>query len=249
MVQGNENLLKKNTKSWAIFSIISNAKIENRPVLGWKIVAGKKVTVEVIFHIIRKFRNEIVVRAVGPLGKKNLGNLAAGAQKLNFYLPDELVLFQSSVKQIEENGDIRVEIPSVIAQIDRRRDLRLLLENSNQVELEFSKENHGVKKRSQTFKKSCYDISAGGVSFIVSKSEKDFFKAGDIVKRLDMKIDNKILHLNSQVINIFEIEPTPHNGLIYKGWKVCLYHLSLDPGHKRLIEDFVFKYIDFDEAI
>ena len=54
------NKLKKNFDEWAIESLIDNAKKNEHPVLAWKIVAGQKITVEVTFHIIRKFKKEMV---------------------------------------------------------------------------------------------------------------------------------------------------------------------------------------------
>lgn len=249
MGQKNKNLLKKNFNDWAIFSIISNAKINEKTVMGWKIVAGKKVTVEVLFHIIRKFRKEIIVRAIGPQGKATLGNLAAGAQKLNFYLPDEMVLFQSEVKQIEMSGDIKITIPEMIAQVDRRKDLRLFIENGMSVDIEFLKKNHGQKVVTHNFKKTCFDISAGGLSFIISKTEKKFFKENDLLKNLKIYLDGKELEVSAQVINILEVEPDTRNELNYKGWKICLKYLNKKQNASRDIEDYVFRYLDLGEAI
>ena len=157
MNQKNKNILKKNSNDWAIFSIINNTKINEKPVVGWKIVAGEKITVDVTFHIIRKFRNEIVVKAISESEKKKLGELAAGAEKLNFYLPDDMVLFQTEVKQIELSGDLRVKVPDMIAQVDRRKDMRLFIESGMHVELSFQKQNHGQKTATHHFKKKCFD--------------------------------------------------------------------------------------------
>jgi c-di-GMP-binding flagellar brake protein YcgR len=249
MNQKSRNTLKKNFNDWAIFSIINNTKVNEKTVLGWKIVAGKKVTVEVVFHIIRKFRNEIVVRAVGPQGRTNLGNLAAGAQKLNFYLPGDMVLFQTEVKQIEMSGDIRIKIPEMIAQIDRRKDLRLFIENGIKVDVEFFKQGHGQKIINQQFKKQCFDVSGGGLSFIISKTEKKFFKDRDIVKAIKLGLDGEEILVNTQIVNILEVEPNAQNELHYKGWKICLSYVDIKKPTKKKIEDFVFRYIDLDEAI
>ncbi len=249
MNQVSKNLLKKNYNDWAIFSIINNAKLKEKTVYGWKIIVGKKVTVEVVFHIIRKFRNEIVIKAVGPQGRQNLGNLAAGAQNLNFYLPDDLVLFQSEVKQIEANGNIRVTFPKMIAQVDRRKHLRLFVENGIKVNVGFTKENHGAKKVKQQFKKPCFDISGGGLSFIVSRTEKAFFKEGDLIEKLKVELDNEQIMCHAKIINIFEVQPDQRNGLIYKGFKICLKLLDMPAESKKKLEEFVFRYVDLDEAI
>lgn len=248
MSQAGSNQLKKNFNDWAITSLINNAKAKEHPVMGWKIVGGKKEIVDVNFHIIRKFRNEIVVRANSPQTKDQLTDLSVGAQNLNFYLPEDLVLFQSTVKKIEVNGDVVIEFPEFIAQVDRRKHMRLFIENGIRSEIFFTKENHGQRVRSQAFQKGCFDISAGGLSFIISKTEKKFFEVGDGLYGLQLEIDDFTIHLNGQVVNILEVEPNARNGLIYKGWKISVKFTSIALEAQKMIDDFVFSHVDIEEA-
>lgn len=249
MDQSNQNLLKKNFNEWAIFSIINNTKINENPVLGWKIISGEKVTVEVTFYIIRKFKKEIVVRAVSSKAKKQLAELASSANNLNFYLPNDMALFQAEIKQIETNGDLRIAIPTMIAQIDRRKNLRLFVEEGMSIKTIFHKESHGQKVANQLFQKDCFDISAGGLSFVVSKPERKFFLKGDRVNQLKLKMNNIEMEIDAEVINILEIKPSRNNDLHYKGWKICLEFTKIAPKHAKEIEDYVFRYVDFDQAI
>lgn len=243
------NALKKNFNEWAILSIINNTKNDEKPVLGWKIVAGKKVTVDVVFQVIRKFRNEVVVRAVGSRGKSTLGDLASGAQKLNFYLPDDMVLFQADVKQIELNGDVRITMPQMIAQIDRRKYLRLFVEETMNVKVKFLKENHGHSKITQKFEKNCFDISAGGFSFVIAKSESRFFYNCDSIFGIEMQIGKEKINIAADVINVLDIEPNEENKLHYKGQKVCVQYSNISKESKSLINNYVFKYVEISEAI
>lgn len=245
---GNETL-KKNFNSWAIESIINNTKKSNKSVLGWKIVGGKKVTVEVVFHIIRKFRNEIVIKAIGEQGKQKLGNLVAGSKKINFYLPDDMVLFQTDVKHVEQNGDIRIKIPTMMAQLDRRKHLRLFVEESMNIKVNFSKENNGHRVLTQQFEKSCFDISAGGFSFIISKSEARFFNLNDSINNIEVQIGDIKLKANCEITNILDVEPNVGNKLNYKGWKVCFRYTKINPKSIKAIDEFVFRYVDISEAI
>ena len=221
MSQIGNNKLKKNFNDWSIFSLINNTKINEKPIIAWKIVAGKKITVDVVFHIIRKFRNEIVVRSMSSQTKNVLGDLSVGAQKLNFYLPEDLVLFQSEVKQILPTGDITIKLPEMIAQIDRRENMRLFIENGMKSNVTFVKEANTHRVIKQKFIKECFDVSAGGFSFISSKSESKFFNIGDLVNDIQMNLDGQSFKVSGRVINIFEIEPNKQNNLHYKGWKIC----------------------------
>ena len=248
MKQVSGNSLKKNTNTWAIFSIINNAKLNNKPIMAWKIIGGKKITVPVYFHIIRKFRNEIVIRAIKKSENTKLAELTTQGS-LNLYLPDDMVLFQSYVKEIEVSGDIRIILPDMIAQVDRRKHLRLFLDENVTAQLNFFKESNGQRKITQKFSKSCFDISAGGLSFVVSKTELAFFKRGDQIHDLELYIDNECLQVSAEVTNLFEVEPNETNNLIYKGWKISLKYNELESEKVESINNFVFRHVDLEEAI
>lgn len=249
MSNSNQNLLEKNYDEYAIESIINNTKNDEKPVLAWKFISGKKVTVEVSFYIIRKARKEIVVKAASRQGIKQLGELAASANNLNFYLPQDMVLFQSEVKQIESNGDLRITIPGMIAQVDRRKNFRLFVENGINVKVQFKKEGHGQRQMEQFFNKDCFDVSASGLSFIVSKPEKKFFELSDKVKSVELHIDGRDVEVDAEVVNLQEVQPAPNNNLHYKGWKVALRYTKISSEDSKSIDDFVFRYLDFDKAI
>lgn len=249
MNQIRNNTLKKNFSSWAIFSIINNTKLNEKPVIGWRLISGKKVTVEIFIRVIRKFRNEFIIRAISPEGRKTLSGLVAGADKLNLYLPDDLVLFQSSIKAIDENGDIVVSMPEMIAQIDRRKHLRLLVENDIKSSISFDKKSHGQRENVQKFSKKCFDISAGGLSFIISKSEAKYFEIGDKVDNIELSIGERTTRIKGKIVNILEIEPDEYNNLHYKAQKVCIRYHEPTQIQQKVINEYVFKYVNLDDAI
>jgi hypothetical protein len=249
MNQGGSNNLKKNYSTWAIFSIINNTKLDDKPIVGWRIISGKKVTVELFIRVIRKFRNEVVIRATRPDGRKTLSNLVAGSDKLNLYLPDDLVLFQSNIKSCDENGDITISVPEMIAQIDRRKHLRLFVENDIDVKVNFNKEIQGQRILNQNFNKKCFDVSAGGLSFLISKIESKFFENGDKVSGITLNVGERKTKISGNVVNILDIEPDEQNGLHYKCKKICIRYENVTLQQKKVINDYVFKYIDISEAI
>lgn len=219
MNQRNANTLKKNKSKWAIFSLINNTKINESQIMGWRIVAGKKVTTSIFIRVIRKFRNEFVVRAVSDKEKNVLSNLLASSGTLNFYLVNDMVLFQSQVKHIDPNGDFVFNIPEMIAQIDRRKHMRLFLDESVKALSVFYKENHGHKVAKQQFQKECFDISAGGLSFFISRAESKFFEMGDRIDLIKIRLDNNWVNVKGDVVNVLDVEPDERNKLHYKAKK------------------------------
>lgn len=249
MNQVGSNNLKKNYSAWAIFSLINNTKLKDKPVVGWRIISGKKVTVELFIRVIRKFRNEVVIRATRPDGRKTLQDLIAGSDKLNLYLPGDLVLFQSNIKSCDENGDVVINIPEMIAQIDRRKHMRLFIESDARAEVSFTKECHGQRVVTQKFNKPCFDISAGGLSFLVSKSESKFFEKSDNIEGVVLQIGEKKTRINGNIVNILEVEPDEKNGLHYKCKKICVRYTNATAQQQKVIDAYVFKYVDINEAI
>ena len=249
MRKQSDKTLKKNENDCAIISIIENAKKQSSIVFAWNFITGKKVTVEVNFHILKTFKNEMIIRAVKDSEKRKLGNLVVAAQNLNFYLPDELVLFQTKIKELTPNGDVRVSFPKMIAQVDRRANYRLLIENTKiKSHVQFRKNNHSLKKFEQ-FRKNVFDLSSGGISFLVSRMEKDFFKIGDYLENIDLSFENKNLSLNGQIVNIFEIHPNLTYKTNYKVWKVSINLRQLSEEDRKTVEDFVFRHGDLEAAI
>ena len=182
--------LTKINSEWAIFSIINNAKLNEKTLVAWRIIGGKKVTVDVKIRVIRKFRSELVMSPENSRSKAMLSDLAAGTDRLNFFLAEEMVLFQSRIKSKDRSGDITVEIPDLIAQIDRRKHLRLFVEEKQPVLLEFSKKTNSHLTTVQTFKKPIFDLSAGGLSFVISKLESKFFRLGDKLQKVKLAVES-----------------------------------------------------------
>jgi len=142
-----------------------------------------------------------------------------------------------------------VKMPCMIAQINRRKSLRLFIENGMKAQVSFLKQNHGQLKRTQQFKRMCFDISGGGISFIISKMQKQFFRDADKIKKVSLYIEDFEIDAEARVVNLLEIIPNSKNELNYKGWKVCLEFSFIRPEDKKRIDEYVFKYISFEDAI
>jgi hypothetical protein len=249
MNNAGSNNLKKNYSSWAIFSIVNNAKLNEKPLIGWRIINGKKVTVDIYIRVIRKFRNEIIIRPSRPNGRVVLDKLVAGSEKINLFMPNDHVLCQCVIKRLDPNGDIILTMPDMIAQIDRRKHLRLFREEGVNIAVQFQKDLNGHDGRVQHFAKSCFDISAGGLSFIVSRTESKYFLKHNLIEGIILELDGKKTKINGLVTNMFDIEPDERNGLLYKSKKVCIQFVSPTTNQQKTINDYIFKYIDLREVI
>lgn len=243
MAKFGQSKLKKNFSDWAIFSIINNAKIQDKEVIGWRLIGGKKVTAQVKIRVIRKSRDEIVIIPVSDVDMSDFNTVLSGMDKLNIYLPNDMVLFQSIIKY-KQQDEVVISIPKMIAQIDRRNYLRLVARPELNIRLSFYKKGHTLRENVQSFDKPCFDISAGGLSFVISRLESKFFKVGDYISKMNLMIGDIKIPLNGEVVNIFEVNPEHGNNLHYKGWKICMKYKGINDKLQQLIDNYVFKNID-----
>lgn len=247
-MHSNTNKLKKNFNEWAIFSIINNVKINEKNVIAWKNIAGKKVTTDLTISMIRKFNGEILLSPTSKESLEILSRLVTSNNVINIFFPTEMVLFQTVVREFSPKG-ITIVIPSMIVQLDRRKYLRYILIDSENAMIEFKKKKEGLSGEAQKFKKNCYDISAGGISFYVSSIEYPFFKKNDEIAVIKLNLVGKEMRFSAKVVNIFEQNPDNRNGLFYKSWKVCLKMCKIQEESRRIINDFVFEHVEIVDDV
>lgn len=235
--------LRPTRSSKVIFKLLNQAKQRESNVILWKMVTGVKVITEIQFRTIRKFNNEIeFIPAAGT--EQMVKQIVGGEEVVNFYLPHESCLFRCKVKSFSDDGILVVSFPKLLAQVDRRADIRLYASDNVPARIKFQKSFYGQRIQNQAFDKQIYDISAGGISFITSKMENKYFEVGDEIHNMHLCLDNHNLYLSGKILSIVEIEPDEDNGLIYKGQKICIQFENASLECKKKIGMFVFKFLN-----
>lgn len=245
---GNNQLIQ-NEDEKMIFNILRDAKQNEMKCMVWKFVGGTKITAEAHIKVIRKFNGEIVFDAITDGHKEKMKSVISGSDQINIFIIEKAVLFRSKIRKIDEDKCLVLDFPKMLAQAERRKSLRLVVPMEVGCDLEFFKTstNNGVK--TQIFNKKCYDISAGGLSFLLNKSETKFFEIGDIISSVKVQIDGFEFMLDGRIVNFIPVEPGPGNDVIYKGVRVCIKFEAIDEIAKDTINTFVFKHLDVTDAI
>lgn len=249
MKDAGKNTLKTNRNGHAIYSILNNTKIQGKPAVAWRLASGKKITAEVFFRVVRKSRGELLLRGTDPANQKILSTLISGRDKINIFLPEDMALFQAEIKSYETFGDATVKIPRMIAQVDRRKHLRLFLGEESLATARFFKESKLQSGGKQLFDKSCHDLSAGGLSFVVSRMEGKFFAKGELLKGLAIRAENREARVDAKIVSIHEVEPDGQNKLHYRGLKVCVNYTAISDKDRKFLNDLVFRHSDLGEAV
>jgi c-di-GMP-binding flagellar brake protein YcgR len=96
--------------------------------------------------------------------------------------------------------------------------------------------------RNQAFLKFCFDISADGLSFLITKNELKCFMVREEIRQIELFLGKQILMIDGKIINLVEIGPNEVNRLMYKSWKVCIKFLAISPQEMEKINLYIFKH-------
>ena len=239
---GNENKLKKVKDEATILALISGAKEKLSEVFIWKLVGGSKILGQVRIESVRKTRKDFCV--IPTDGQERVvQDLMASSNHIDLYVPESGLLIRCQIKQTDAPIRYYLNLPHFVAQVDRRKSLRLAIEDPSEMKISFAKTVTNPRSMTQHFFKSCHDISAGGFSFYISKMESKFFQMGDPIPLVEIKTSDMNSKVGAEITAIREIEPDEHNGLNYKVWKVSCRFSQIDQISRKYIDKFILERI------
>lgn len=238
----NDNQLKKVKDEYAILSLLFGAKDNSADVFVWKLIGNTKHLGQVRIESIRKMRNDFcIIPADGQ--DRTVQDLMSGQNFVDLYIPDSSLLLRCSVKQTDAPFRYYLKIPDFVAQVERRKSLRLNTYDSSEVKVSFGKSVTLPRPMSQYFLKDCFDVSPGGFSFFISKMESKFFQTSDPIAMVEIKAGKWSTHVDAEIVTIREVEPDEFNGLTYKVWRVSCKFSKIDQISRKYLEKFIFERI------
>lgn len=237
------NSLSKIFEKDKIVNLLSNLKNEQAEIFVWKLIGDQKHLASIAIEAIRIARGDFILVA-SPGNEPLLNDILAGSGNIDFYVPSSGTLFRSKFKKSEENR-FYLEIPSFFAQSERRKSLRAEVYEED-FEIRFQKKTQTYKEITQTFSKKCFDISTGGFSFFISKTESPFFRKGDEFGDISLKFGPWGTTASAHITRVTDVEPTEQNGLRYKAQLVSCSFLDLNDIHRKQLEKLIFERIKDD---
>ncbi len=244
----NDNKLKKIYDNKLIYSLLLATKERSDQVLVWKFVGTKKVTARIKITVINK-TNGTLVFCPASEDADILKNILSSSESLNFYIPSGSTLFQCKVKNIESMDRIVSFLPQFVAQLERRKWLRLKTIELQNVRIQFSKKIDPVRTTQQFYRKNIFDLGVGGMALLMTKSESKFFIQGEIIKSVEILIDDLKIVADLEVIKHIEIKPGQESNQHYKVWKIGFRFAGMQKKDQETISTFVFKHIGNSIAV
>lgn len=236
------NKLQKVKDEATILALISGAKESMSEVFIWKLVGGSKILGQVRIESIRKSRKDFCV--IPTDGQERVvQDLMSSQNHIDIYIPDSGLLIRCQIKQTDAPIRYYLNLPLFVAQVDRRKSLRLQIEDPSEIKVSFAKTVTNPRSMTQHFYKACHDISTGGFSFYISKMESKFFQLGDPIPQVEIKTSDMNSKVGAEITAIREIDPDEYNGLNYKVWKISCRFSQIDQISRKYIDKFILERI------
>lgn len=230
-----DNKFKKIHDAKQIGHQLLAAKERHEAVFIWRIVGDKKILAPVRFEFIKRSQLELVIHPKD--GTEEIFHQVLGScEQVNFFMPQSSLLFQCRFKQPEADGCVAFGYPSFIAQIERRKWLRLAAEAAHQLKIQFCKTVMTPKPVNQFVSKPLLDLGAGGVSFLVSKAEAKFFIAGELVKNMEILIGDIKYTVHGEILRVSGVGER-------KLWKVSVRFAAIAKKDQEALAKFVFEHL------
>lgn len=220
--------------------MLLNAKEKQHPVYVWRIIGDKKILSQIKLDLILSARGEL---RISPTEESLIAfnHVVGGCRNINLFFPNSSTLFQSEVKEGHGDYGLVISMPNFIAQMERRKWLRMTGEMNSKLRIQFSKKTSLPHPMNQFFSKSLTDISAGGSSFFVSRAELRFLAEGEELKNLELLVDGIKMKVNAKVLRVQELSRHSYPSALGKTYKVSLSFSHIDKKDQDQLAKFIFQ--------
>ncbi len=232
------DLFKVVDGSKKIINSLKKVSLKKLTVIMWRMYEdGSKVTMPTKLVTLKLVGGEMEMRVVDSSYEK-FKEVTDQLTEVNFYVPNMFLIFQSElVREYNDSSFVKFEvrIPKSLVQIERRKEIRIMTDNRFSLTVEMNK--------TVRINRNCYDISSGGFSIVVGKSDVRFFQEGDHIKGIKLCLEKRLIHCNGKIISIIHMSPEVNTELLYGGYKISFKFTDIKSEDFDFINDFIFRYL------
>ncbi len=202
-------------------------------VVAWHSINKVVFKIELLAKAFRKEYSEIELSVKCGNGE-DLQKVVGGNRVLNLYLPTASISFSSPIKIISEDFKVKISLPESYQFYERRENERVQPQKTMYVSFEYQKIN---------YKKSLFDISTGGFSFIVPIKEKLSIQKGSVFSNMNIEMSGKKIKVKAECVNSFSVDRYKLDNLPYGGQKVAFRFIAMAPEDQIYINNLVDHYL------
>ncbi|MBL6990042.1 MAG: PilZ domain-containing protein [Bacteriovoracaceae bacterium] len=214
-----------------IQSLIKEAHTKKKPLIAWYFFVGKMLKAELDIVSVLSERKKIKLQA----REKSfiyLKEMISGSGEINIYIPEYQFFFTTKICSLDDLGELTIEFPDESSVVDRRGGQRFSLSDDLLIELTY---------KNKKTKKKCFDISSGGFSIILSKSEKLLFKEDQLFDVVNVYFGSQQITLSAKIKNILKLKPFMVEDNPYGAFRISFQFVDVDDlgAQLKLLTDYI----------
>jgi hypothetical protein len=167
--------------------------------------------------------------------KQLVSGLAELGEKECFFsisLPRANIFFKASFLGLEKAG-FMFKLPSRIFKVQRRKDLRFAVPDGHILKATFQ----DPLQSSDSLTRKVHDISAGGVSLVISEEDRPLFPAGTVLKEFFFIINGRRIACEGEVRHVKRVTADSRN----PGLRAGVMFKRLRAADEQWIASYVFE--------
>ena len=201
----------------------------NYPFYAWQSIGGVVEKCRLKLKAFRKDHNEMEL-VLEDDSVKSLKNVVSGNRNVNVYIPELSMSFSTDLKSISADNKMKLFIPTDFQFYERRKHERVHTKKTMHATFEYNK---------KTDKKSVYDLSFGGFSLILTKSDGINIKKGKVLDVLTLEIDSKKIKLKAECVQTCEMDRYRAENLPYGGIKLAFRFTSISKEDRAFFTELI----------
>ena len=206
-------------------------------VVAWNTFDGVVEKCDLKLKALRKDYSEIELECL-PENIEKLKSIVSGNIMIKIFIPELSISFKTKIKMTANLGKIKIAIPEEFSFYERRQHIRVNPERSS-----FAYLNHAGNAN----KSNIYDISLGGFSVILAKSNKISIEKNKVFKNTEIEVYGHRIVADIECTNSVTLDNYKVESLPYGGFKVSFRFLSMSKQDKDYLTDYITNQILSDE--
>ncbi len=195
----------------------------------WQSIDGIIEKCETKIKAVRNDYNEIEL-AVEKNQEVQLEKVIPGNRTLNIFVPELSVSFLTGLKSISVDKKIKIHLPSEYTFYNRRSDERIQPTKTAYANFELNK---------KITKKSLFDISVGGFSFIVSQADTMAVKRERQSNLFFLEFAGRKFKVNAECVSSVKIDRHKLDDLPYGGVKLGFRFVEISKNDKDFLIELI----------
>lgn len=207
--------------------------------VAWNTFDGVVEKCDLKLRALRKDYSEIELECI-PENVEKLKNIISGNVMVKIFIPELSISFKSKIKSATSIEKMKLAIPEEFSFYERRQHIRVNPERLSFAYISYTQ--HALRSQ-------IHDISLGGFSVILAKSNKVSIEAKKKFEKVSIEVYGRKIVADIECTNSITLDNYKVESLPYGGFKVSFRFLSMNQLDREYLSDYITNQILLDDSI